>query len=134
MTKDLKDYAKGSGIRAIEISQAIRSLENRAVITFDPGPSNAKYWRLLHLPNEPAQRACPTWADSLPSLPKPAGQAQIAPQMPAPSLEGQAGAGADSDSAVCADCGTTVPADPSFAVLRCTICAVRAGREERAAS
>ena len=42
-------------------------------------------------------------------------------------------AGADSDFDTCADCGRSIPSDPSFAVNRCTTCAVVAGREERAA-
>lgn len=35
---------------------------------------------------------------------------------------------ADPEDATCADCGTPVPADPCFELLRCPPCALRAGR------
>ena len=50
----------------------------------------------------------------------------------APPLGGDRRQGGNHEFDDCADCGTAVPANPTFAVNRCVPCAVRAGREEEA--
>ena len=91
---ELKELAKGTpGVTAIEMTQAIKSLHNRGVITFDPGPRNAKFWRLCELA-EPARQAGQL---SLPSCSELAGQAgqPDQPSLPEPAspLGEQAGSG-----------------------------------------
>ena len=91
MTKDLKAYAKGTGVSAIEVSQAIRNLENQGVISHEPGPQNAKFWSL----REPADNSGQAGQANLPNLPEPAGQDGEAPSEPAPPFRGAGEAGAD---------------------------------------
>ena len=103
---EIKGLAKGTpGVTAIEMTQAIKSLHNRGVITFDPGPRNAKFWRLCELaelaePTEPAEPAEPDRQAgqlSLPSCSELAGQARQPdqPSLPEPAspLGEQAGSG-----------------------------------------
>ncbi len=92
---EIKAYAKGSGIPAVEISAAIKSLERKGVIAFDPGPNNAKLWSLIGQNGRPAENSSAGSAGLLAGLPEPAGQAGEAPRKPASSYRRQAEVGAD---------------------------------------
>ncbi|HUE96837.1 MAG TPA: AAA family ATPase [Longimicrobiaceae bacterium] len=88
-TTELKTEAQGTGIRAPEVSAAIKTLENRGVITFDPGPRNSKLWRLATtLPKESGQAGQGT----LPGCPELAGQGQKASPVVAHPFRGATGA------------------------------------------
>ncbi|HUF75364.1 MAG TPA: AAA family ATPase [Longimicrobiales bacterium] len=74
-TTELKKEAQGTGIKAVEVSAAIAALENRGVITFDPGPRNSKLWRLT--------------SDKMSTLPQNSGQAGQGTLPVCPELAGQ---------------------------------------------
>lgn len=54
-TSGLKDAAKGTGISAVDLSKALKSLETRKRIDFEEGEKNAKLWGLVCLPEKSRQ-------------------------------------------------------------------------------
>jgi hypothetical protein len=79
-TTDLKKLAKGRGVRAVELSNALRVLQQSNLLVAVPGHRGAKHWNLATLPNSAGKVVAPT----LPSLPEDAGNVELPHFTPCP--------------------------------------------------
>ena len=109
-----------------------------AVYTPAPGPGKPANYALKRDPAQPCPNPARAGSEEDPAHPAPDRpvKAGVRGQGSEARSNGQprpgSGAGSTAQLSACTDCGAEVPHDPSFDVLRCQPCAMRAGREARA--
>lgn len=138
-SSELKKMGAAEGVDVREMSEALKHLRERGHIDYEAGEYNRRHWHLKSV----ASRTEGNRPKSAGKVVAPADHAtdEVIAYATDATTPREAGSGCAPDrgqrnrpdrpageSATCHDCGVPVEPDPSFDVLRCNRCAMKAGK------